>query len=472
MKSFVCTSPLLLPLASLVACGGSEPAPEQIEEILLEAGCCCDGSDGSDGSDDSGTGGGTTIEGDPDALIPLPEVDVGTLCTEGTGTAAVEILNVGTATLTITRVEVMEGTGWTVDSYPITLDATVSGDILLSGGSGFARIEVETDDPNEPIIDVFLHAKVNAPPDLLLSNLSPVIAPGSSENLLVSVSDDGPVNDVQLAISSDIDGALASASPDASGDYTYTWDSSLQTPGTHTVTVAATDACGASVTETIRFCQNLGYDASSLDLATWQFTGSASYDTTHNYVQLTPVVTNQAGTAFQTAETLDSDNVSIEFSFWMGPNTDGDLNSGADGFSVTAIDTSRMTTYQGDDGGAIGYGGLPGWSIEVDTWHNLEPEFNEPTAEDHVALIIDGASGDAGEIYARLPNMEDSAWHTMSVEVQGQDVLVSIDGTVYLDDTVPALTSFPAHVGFTAATGSRSNEHRIDALTVQNFVCE
>ena len=46
-----------------------------------------------------------------------------------------EVLNVGTATLTIRRVEVMEGSGWTVDSYPTTLDASLSGDILLSGGS-------------------------------------------------------------------------------------------------------------------------------------------------------------------------------------------------------------------------------------------------------------------------------------------------------------------------------------------------
>ena len=471
MKPLFRSSPLLLPLAGLVACGGSESSSDQLEEILIEAGCCCDETTGSDDGGDDG-GGDDGIDGEPDALIPLPEVDVGTLCEEGSGAATVELLNVGTATLTITRVEVMEGAGWTVDSYPTTLDASLSGDILLSGGSGFARIEVETDDPNEPIIDVFLHAALNSPPSLSLSNLSPVIAPGGSEDLLVSVSDDAPVTDVQLSVSSDVDGALASASPDSSGDYTYTWDSTVQSAGPHVVTVTATDACGASVTETVTFCQNLGYDASSLDLSTWQFTGSASYDTTNNYVQLTPVATTQAGTAFQTAETVASDNVSIQFSFWMGPNTDGNINSGADGFSVTAIDTSRMTTYQGDDGGAIGYGGLPGWSIEVDTWHNMEPDFNEPTSEDHVALIIDGASGDAGEIYAPLPNMEDSAWHTMSVEVQGQDVLVSIDGTVYLDDTVPALTSFPAHVGFTAATGSRSNEHRIDALTVQNFVCE
>ena len=68
--------------------------------------------------------------------------------------------------------------------------------------------------------------------------------------------------------------------------------------------------------------------------------------------------------------------------------------------------------------------------------------------------------------------MEDTGWHTMSVEVQGQYVQVSIDGTLYLDATVPALTTFPAHVGFTAATGGSTNWHLIDALEVEGFICD
>ena len=58
------------------------------------------------------------------------------------------------------------------------------------------------------------------------------------------------------------------------------------------------------------------------------------------------------------------------------------------------------------------------------------------------------------------------------VVVSGIHVTVVIDGTTYIDDDVPALTAFPAHVGFTAATGSRHNYHLIDALTVQTSICD
>ena len=37
---------------------------------------------------------------------------------------------------------------------------------------------------------------------------------------------------------------------------------------------------------------------------------------------------------------------------------------------------------------------------------------------------------------------------------------------------VPELRSFPAYVGFTAATGAATNYHLINALQVEEFVCE
>ena len=48
----------------------------------------------------------------------------------------------------------------------------------------------------------------------------------------------------------------------------------------------------------------------------------------------------------------------------------------------------------------------------------------------------------------------------------------TIDGTDWIDQDVPELTSFPAYVGFTAATGSVTNYHLIDALQVEEFVCD
>ena len=68
--------------------------------------------------------------------------------------------------------------------------------------------------------------------------------------------------------------------------------------------------------------------------------------------------------------------------------------------------------------------------------------------------------------------MEDGAWHSAAVSVVGNHVTVSIDGTTYMDTIVDGLSPFSAYVGFTAATGSLTNYHLIDALSVEGFVCD
>ena len=75
-------------------------------------------------------------------------------------------------------------------------------------------------------------------------------------------------------------------------------------------------------------------------------------------------------------------------------------------------------------------------------------------------------------MWAALPEMEDGNWHRMAVSVSGTWMTVSIDGVTYIDQTVSQLSSFPAYVGFTAATGSLTNFHRIDALEVEEFICD
>ncbi|MBO84095.1 MAG: hypothetical protein CL927_01955, partial [Deltaproteobacteria bacterium] len=229
------------------------------------------------------------------------------------------------------------------------------------------------------------------------------------------------------------------------------------------VTLTATDTCGNAVTADVVVCQNEGYLAENLDLSTWNFEGSAQWDGTNGWVELTGPTRGQSGTAFQTSTTVDSSNVQIEFDFFV---SGGD---GADGISITAIDSDRMTSFVGSSGGGIGYGGLPGWSIEVDTWHNAE--HNDPTTADHLSLHLDGVVT-APLVWSDLPEMEDGNWHRMAVNVTGTRVTVDIDGSSYIDQDVPELTSFPAYVGFTGATGYYTNYHLIDALEVEEFVCD
>ena len=68
--------------------------------------------------------------------------------------------------------------------------------------------------------------------------------------------------------------------------------------------------------------------------------------------------------------------------------------------------------------------------------------------------------------------MEDGAWHSAAIAVVGNHVVVAIDGTTYMDTTIDGPIPFSAYVGFSAATGSLTNYHLIDALAVEGFVCD
>ncbi|MBK9649142.1 MAG: hypothetical protein IPO67_29015 [Deltaproteobacteria bacterium] len=199
------------------------------------------------------------------------------------------------------------------------------------------------------------------------------------------------------------------------------------------------------------------------DLTTWYFAGYANYDSANGWVELTKPLTNQSGTAFQTASTASGDNVVIQFSFYASGG------SGADGLSLTALDSSRMSGFVGELGGGLGYKGLPGWSVEIDTYYNAE--YADPTPQDHVSFHLDG-NVQTPLLWAALPEMEDGAWHEMSVSVTGSTVLVDVDGVNYINGTVSGITAFPAYVGFSASTGALTNSHLIDALEVTRSVCE
>ena len=177
------------------------------------------------------------------------------------------------------------------------------------------------------------------------------------------------------------------------------------------------------------------------------------------------------GTAFSTAQQVTGAQVEIEFQFYIG---DG---SGADGISLTALDTDRMTTFLGGTGCGIGYGGdaactagpaLPGWSIEVDTYFNSG---QDPTEADHLMLTFDGDVDDPA-VWVELPEMEDNGWHSMRVLVQEPRVLVEIDNVAYIDQDVSGYFNFPAYIGFTAGTGGATNNHLIDSLTVTETLCD
>ena len=201
---------------------------------------------------------------------------------------------------------------------------------------------------------------------------------------------------------------------------------------------------------------------SEINVEEWNFEGSAFWNDSENTLELTPAETGQVGTAFNTLDTISGFQAEIDFDFYIG---DG---SGADGLTFTALDVDRMTTFLGQSGGGIGYGGLPGWTIEIDTYYNGGVD---PTPDDHLAFTFDGNSNEY-LLWSALPEMEDNGWHTIKIRVNAPHVYVEVDEIVYINEDVEGWTDFKAIVGFTAGTGGATNRHAIKSLIVSDTDCE
>lgn len=415
---------------------------------------------------------------DPDGGVPditLSPDQVATVTCAAPSAAEVVIRNDGEGLLTLTDVRV-EGSGWSMEAMPLPMDLAPGEATLvqLTGTGGAGRLLVESDDPDEPTVSVPLDLALNVAP--VVTILTPadgdVLAEGADVELLGAVGDDDdPADTLTLAWTASTSGALCAEPAGGDGLTTCAWAGAGRAGGPQTVTLTATDPCGAIGTASVDVCQDGAYTYESFDLTAWHYEGSAYWDATNAYLVLTEALTTQVGTAFETSAPVNGDLVDIEFQFYIGGGT------GADGLSLTALDTTRATTFLGGTGCGIGYGGdaactagpaLPGWSIEVDTYYNGG---QDPTELDHVMFTFDGDVDDPAA-WAVLPEIEDTGWHTMRVEVVAPRVRVTIDGVTYIDQDLSGHFTFPAYVGFTAGTGGDTNLHLIDALQVTDYLCD
>jgi hypothetical protein len=402
--------------------------------------------------------------GPPAVAVDPASVDLGVAC--DALRADVTITNVGGAPLTVQAIEVGGG-GWTMEppQLPIVLAPTQALVVHPRDGDGEGTLRVVTDDPERPTVDVPLRGALNRPPAVALEAPADgwTLPVGGVIDLVARVSDpDEPPETLTARWTSSVDGPLGNAPARADGRAILAWDAAARTEGPHHLSVEVSDACGATATAAQVVCQNRGYVAADLDLRSWNFEGSARWDAARGVVQLTPPLLSQAGTAFQISETVDTSNIDIRFKFYMGGGT------GADGLSLTVLDADRMTSFVGQLGGGIGYAGLPGFSVEVDTYYNGHVD---PTSSHHVSVHLDG---DQARVlaWAALPKMDDAVWHDMRVTVDGARMTVTIDGATHIDFDVPGLVPFRGYIGFTGATGALTNDHLIDELRVERFVCD
>ena len=105
-----------------------------------------------------------TPAGSPRIVADPPSVDAGVVC--GQHAQDLLITNAGDATLTVTSAAVA-GEGWTLEAEPTpwSLPPGVSSPITVSG-VGSAVLQIESDDPETPLLAVPLTAAADQAPTL------------------------------------------------------------------------------------------------------------------------------------------------------------------------------------------------------------------------------------------------------------------------------------------------------------------
>ncbi|MFJ3904929.1 choice-of-anchor D domain-containing protein [Streptomyces sp. NPDC090025] len=186
----------------------------------------------------------------------------------------------------------------------------------------------------------------------------------------------------------------------------------------------------------------------------WTYNGGAALSGTT--LQLNTLATAQRGTAIQ-GTAIPSARLKARFTATIGGGT------GADGLALLLLDAARATPKSlGAGGGGLGYSGLPGVAVTLDTYDNGAAD---PSAN-FVAVATSGSGGTLryAATSTKVPNLR-SGSHTVDAVVTTTGRLqISVDGTRVIDVAV----TLPKNVlvGFGAATGGRTDRHAVTAVRI------
>ena len=228
-------------------------------------------------------------------------------------------------------------------------------------------------------------------------------------------------------------------------------------------------AIGNSSQETIIDFDDFG-DASQLKL-----NGNATQ--VNDTLRLTPDRKTQKGTAFfeqALAVTADT-SFSTQFQFQVTGGT-----TGADGFTFMLQNDSRGLNALGGQGGGLGYRNVnQSLAIEFDTYFN--PEFDPNN--NHISVLQNGDIRNSLAVATAPFDLNNGGLLNAWIDYDGQNDLLE----VYLADSLnkpnasllstevdlTAVVGDRAFLGFSAATGGRSNNHDIldwEVMTNSSFL--
>jgi hypothetical protein len=230
--------------------------------------------------------------------------------------------------------------------------------------------------------------------------------------------------------------------PTAAGSYSSTYViSSDDGAGAHNISVTGNAVSAGG-----------GTPLPSLGAGSWVFNGTAA--TSGANLVLTTAQPSQTGTAVFSSP-VPSDGLRASFTATIGGG------GGADGMTFAMLDASANTTNSiGTGGGGMGFSGLPGVAVVLDTCQNG----NDPS-NNFIALST-GGNADSLTYLATATNIPDlrAGSHTILVTVVGGTVNVAVDGVPVLS----AAVSMPSTIlpAFTAATGGLTDNHVVSNVNI------
>ncbi|MER6098512.1 choice-of-anchor D domain-containing protein [Streptomyces sp. NPDC001728] len=185
----------------------------------------------------------------------------------------------------------------------------------------------------------------------------------------------------------------------------------------------------------------------------WTYNGSAAVSGTS--LLLTPAQPALTGSAVQ-ATAVPSARLRARFTATLSGGT------GADGMALLLLDASRTTPRAlGGGGGGLGFSGLPGVAVTLDTYRNP----GDPSA--NFVAVATGGTGSALRYAATstaVPALRTGS-HVIDVDVTAAGrLLVLVDGTQVIDVAV----TLPRNVlvGFSGATGGLTDRHAVSGVRV------
>ena len=229
--------------------------------------------------------------------------------------------------------------------------------------------------------------------------------------------------------------------------------------------------CGNTAQQKFMICKQIieGIQSSN----GWRFIGDAS-PSKLGWVDLTLNAQASQGAVFNPDIHIPNGSASIRFTVQTGNG----IHNGADGLALTIIDIDDPSTLEdliasAPPGGGLGYGiGGPNGSwegeaftVEIDTWPNVEEyEDYDPTEQSHIA-ITRNADPSNHVIWSPIPEIEDYTPHDIQIDITEESLRIFFDGEEFSHQKMP--DDFTGgYVFLSGSTGWATNHHRVSDLEI------